>query len=139
MQTITENFEEILRSKQIPLAKSLGEAEETFYTGNFQVTAEKVVPFSIAFQQSAERSDVQIHYSQLGYLKNTNQKAELFTVLNQLNESESGYYRVCLAVDGEIYLRLLTRTTKEVLPVYEMLVAGSSVASLVLEKVSAFI
>ncbi|MGX7418451.1 hypothetical protein ACWOFR_06555 [Carnobacterium gallinarum] len=134
METIVENFEEILREKQIPLAKSVAETGETFYTGNFQVTTEKVVPFSVAFQTKESISDVQILYSKLSYVKDFQKKAEVLALINQLNEDESSYYRVCLAEDGEVYLRLLTRITNAVQPIYEMLITGSSVVKKVLDQ-----
>lgn len=61
---------------------------------------------------------------------------ELF---NQLNEAETAYYRICLAGDGEVYLRLLTRTTNEVMPIYEMLITGSGIAQQIINKIEALL
>lgn len=139
MPNILTNFEGILREKQVPLAKSVDEKKQTFYSGSFQLTPAKIVPFHVAFQTSDGISDVEIVYSKLAMISNYQKKAELLELFNQLNEAETAYYRLCLAGDGEVYLRLLTRTTNEVTPVYEMLITGSGIVKQISEKIESLL
>lgn len=139
MPNITANFEGILREKQVPLAKSIDEQKQTFYSGSFQLTPTKTLPFHVAFQSADGISDVEIVYSKLAMISNYQKKAELLELFNQLNEAETAYYRICLAGDGEVYLRLLTRTTNEVTPIYEMLITGSGIAQQIINKIEALL
>lgn len=139
MPNITASFEGILREKQVPLAKSIDEQKQTFYSGSFQLTTTKTLPFHVAFQSADGISDVEIVYSKLAMISNYQKKAELLELFNQLNEAETAYYRICLAGDGEVYLRLLTRTTNEVMPIYEMLITGSGIAQQIINKIEALL
>lgn len=139
MPNITASFEGILREKQVPLAKSIDEQKQTFYSGSFQLTPTKTLLFHVAFQSADGISDVEIVYSKLAMISNYQKKAELLELLNQLNEAETAYYRICLAGDGEVYLRLLTRTTNEVMPIYEMLITGSGIAQQIINKIEALL
>ena len=139
MPNITASFEGILREKQVPLAKSIDEQKQTFYSGSFQLTRTKTLPFHVAFQSADGISDVEIVYSKLAMISNYQKKAELLELFNQLNEAETAYYRICLAGDGEVYLRLLTRTTNEVMPIYEMLITGSGIAQQIINKIEALL
>ena len=139
MPNITASFEGVLREKQVPLAKSIDEQKQTFYSGSFQLTPTKTLLFHVAFQSADGISDVEIVYSKLAMISNYQKKAELLELLNQLNEAETAYYRICLAGDGEVYLRLLTRTTNEVMPIYEMLITGSGIAQQIINKIEALL
>ena len=93
--------------------------------------------FGVVFdnKQDTETIDYQIVYHRVAYARNFEQKLEVLELLNELNEMKSGYYRFCLAGDGEIYMRLLARTTEEVQPVYEMMVMGGNIAKALLPEI----
>ncbi|MCA9766341.1 MAG: hypothetical protein KC455_07980 [Carnobacterium sp.] len=135
MTKITDQFETILKEKQIPLAKREIENGQVSYNGKFQLTKEKALPFGIVFDKEDERSDYQIVYHHLAFVSNFNKKVAVLELINELNELQSGYYRICLGSDGEIYMRLLGRTSTDVMPLYEMLVTGSTIAKAILPRI----
>ena len=67
-------------------------------------------------------------FRKLAYLNNYADKVKLLELINELNQTKTFYYTLCLAGDGEIFLRLLGRSTTDVKPLYEMLVIGSNIA-----------
>ncbi|SEK34967.1 hypothetical protein SAMN04488700_1774 [Carnobacterium iners] len=135
MTKITDQFEAILKQKQIPLAKREIENGQVSYNGKFQLTNEKALPFGIVFDKEDERSDYQIVYHHLAFVSNFSKKVTVLELINELNELQSGYYRICLGSDGEIYMRLLGRTSTDVMPLYEMLVTGSTIAKAILPRI----
>ena len=135
MTKITDQFETILKEKQIPLAKRQIENGQVSYNGKFQLTKEKALPFGIVFDKEDDISDYQIVYHQLAFVSNFNKKTAVLELINELNELQAGYYRICLGSDGEIYMRLLARTSDNVQPLYEMLVTGSTIAKAVLPRI----
>lgn len=139
MNKITDQFEKILKEKQIPLAKRQLENGQVSYNGKFQLTKEKALPFGIVFDKEDDISDYQIVYHHLAFVSNFSKKAAVLELLNELNELQSGYYRICLGSDGEIYMRLLGRTSDNVQPLYEMLVTGSTIAKAVLPRIVALL
>lgn len=139
MTKITDQFEKILKEKQIPLAKRQLENGQVSYNGKFQLTKEKALPFGIVFDKEDDISDYQIVYHHLAFVSNFSKKAAVLELLNELNELQSGYYRICLGSDGEIYMRLLGRTWDNVQPLYEMLVTGSTIAKAVLPRIVALL
>ena len=136
---ITDQFEKILKEKQIPLAKRQLENGQVSYNGKFQLTKEKALPFGIVFDKEDDISDYQIVYHHLAFVSNFNKKTTVLELVNELNELQSGYYRICLGSDGEIYMRLLGRTSDNVQPLYEMLVTGSTIAKAVLPRIEALL
>lgn len=139
MSKVTDQFEMILKEKQIPLAKKIIDNGQTLYNGKFQITKQQALPFGIVFDTGEGIIDYQIVYHQLAFVSDFNKKAAVLEVLNELNELRSGYYRVCLGGDGEIYMRLLSRTSTDVQPLYEMLVTGSTIAKAVIPHIEAVI
>lgn len=132
---ITDQFETILKEKQIPLAKRQIKNGQVSYNGKFQLTKEKALPFGIVFDKEDDISDYQIVYHQLAFVSNFSKKKAVLELINELNELQAGYYRICLGSDGEIYMRLLGRTSDDVQPLYEMLVTGSTIAKAVLPRI----
>lgn len=139
LSKITDQFEMILKEKQIPLAKKVMDNGQTLYNGKFQITKQQALPFRIVFDTGEGIIDYQIVYHQLAFASDFNKKAAVLEVLNELNELRSGYYRLCLGGDGEIYMRLLSRTSADVQPLYEMLVTGSTIAKAVIPHIEAVI
>lgn len=135
MTKITEQFEAILREKQIPLAKRQIDNGQILYNGKFQITKQQALPFGIVFDKEEGISDYQIVYHNLAFVTNFDKKAAVLELLNELNEMKSGYYRICLGADGEVYMRLLSRTSNDVVPLYEMLVTGSTIAKAVMPRI----
>jgi len=134
---ITDQFETILKEKQIPLAKKEIENGQVTYNGKFQLTKDKALPFGIVFDKENEISDYQIVYHHLAFVTNFGKKTAVLEVINELNELQAGYYRICLGSDGEIYMRLLGRTSANIQPLYEMLVTGSIIAKAILPRIEA--
>ncbi len=136
MSKITDNFEKILREKNLPLTKKEIENGQVLYNGAFRVTKSKRLPFGIVFDgRDNPTVDFQIIYNRLAYIQSFEQKAEVMELLNELNEMKSGYYRFCVRGDGEIYMRLLARTSEDVRSAYEMMVMGGNIARALLPEI----
>lgn len=139
MNVIIENFEQLIKEKQMPLSKKEIQHGQILFNGAFRVKKNLRLPFGVVFDnKESETVDYQIVYHRIAYLRDFNKKAETLEMLNELNEMKSGYYRFCLAGDGEIYMRLLARTGDDVQPVYEMMVMGGNIAKALLPEITEF-
>lgn len=131
-----ENFEAVVKEKNIPLKKSELNNGQILFNGNFRLTKTKVLPFGIVFDnKDAQSVDFQITYHKLAYVQDFSKKPAVLELLNELNQLKSGYYSVVLAGDGEVYLKLLSRTTNDILAAYEMMVFGSTIAKVVIKEI----
>lgn len=131
-----ENFEVVVKEKNIPLKKSELNNGQILFNGNFRLTKTKVLPFGIVFDnKDAQSVDFQITYHKLAYVQDFSKKPAVLELLNELNQLKSGYYSVVLAGDGEVYLKLLSRTTNDILAAYEMMVFGSTIAKVVIKEI----
>lgn len=136
MTEMIENFEAVVKEKNIPLKKSELNNGQVLFNGNFRLTKTKVLPFGIVFDnKDAQSVDFQITYHKLAYVQDFSKKPAVLELLNELNQLKSGYYSVVLAGDGEVYLKLLSRTTNDILAAYEMMVFGSTIAKVVIKEI----
>lgn len=136
MNIIIDNFEQMIKEKDMPLAKKEIQHGQILFNGAFRVKKNMRLPFGVVFDnKDSETVDYQIVYHRIAYLRDFSKKAETLEKLNELNEMKSGYYRFCLAGDGEIYMRLLARTDEHVRPVYEMMVMGGNIAKALLPEI----
>lgn len=136
MTEMIENFEAVVKEKNIPLKKSELNNGQILFNGNFRLTKTKVLPFGIVFDnKDAQSVDFQITYHKLAYIQDFSKKPAVLELLNELNQLKSGYYSVVLAGDGEVYLKLLSRTTIDILAAYEMMVFGSTIAKVVIKEI----
>ena len=136
MTEMIENFEVVVKEKNIPLKKSELNNGQILFNGNFRLTKTKVLPFGIVFDnKDAQSVDFQITYHKLAYVQDFSKKPAVLELLNELNQLKSGYYSVVLAGDGEVYLKLLSRTTNDILAAYEMMVFGSTIAKVVIKEI----
>ncbi|TFI70623.1 hypothetical protein [Carnobacterium divergens] len=127
--TAIQAFEELLRAKQIPLVKATTSSNETSYSGSFQVNSEKEILFDVVFKEATSQTDVTITYHQLIACYSEDNRLQLVTLINQLNQEKTAYYRLVLTNEGEVSLVFEGRTGEEILPLYEILLVGSSLLS----------
>lgn len=127
--TAIQAFEELLRAKQIPLVKSTENSNETSYSGSFQASPENEILFDIVFKEATKQTDVTITYHQLIACSNEDNRLQLVALINQLNQEKTSYYRLVLTNEGEVSLLFEGRTGEEILPLYEILLVGSSLLS----------
>lgn len=136
MTETIENFEALIKEKKIPLKKSELKNGQILFNGSFRLTKTKVLPFGIVFDsKDAPSVDFQITYHKLAYVQDFSKREAILELLNELNQVKAGYYSVILAGDGEIYLKQLSRTTKDVVAAYEMLVFGSTIAKVLMKEI----
>lgn len=127
--TAIQAFEELLRAKQIPLVKATTSSNETSYSGSFKVNSEKEILFDVVFKEATSQTDVTITYHQLIACSSEDNRLQLVTLINQLNQEKTAYYRLVLTNEGEVSLVFEGRTGEEILPLYEILLVGSSLLS----------
>lgn len=127
--TAIQAFEELLRAKQIPLVKSTENSNGTSYSGSFQASPENEILFDIVFKEATKQTDVTITYYQLIACSNEDNRLQLVALINQLNQEKTSYYRLVLTNEGEVSLLFEGRTGEEILPLYEILLVGSSLLS----------
>jgi len=136
LSKIIDNFEQIIKEKQMPLSKKEIQNGQILFNGAFRVKKNMRLPFGVVFDnKDSETIDYQIVYHRVAYARDFNKKQEVMELLNELNEMKAGYYRFCLAGDGEIYMRLLARTGEDIRPVYEMMVMGGNIAKALLPEI----
>lgn len=137
MEKIIENFEAFIKEREMPLSKREIQNGQLLFNGAFRIRKNLSLPFGVVFdnKQNTKTIDYQVVYHRLAYVRDFDKKVEVLELLNELNEMKSGYYRFCLAGDGEIYMRLLARTTEDVQPVYEMMAMGGNIAKTLLPEI----
>lgn len=136
---ILEEIEKLFAEKKLPLKRQEIPNNQSLYQGTFQIAPGKRVPFGVVIVNGEEMVDFQISFKRLAYLTNYADKDKVLELMNDLNNSKTFYYRVCLAGDGEIYLKAMGKTTEDVRPLYEQLVIGSNIAKLVVEEIEKII
>jgi len=132
--TIIEALDKVFQEKKMSLKSQPIQNNQFLYQGNFTISPERSLPFGVVIAKNEENSDFQISFRKLAYLNNYNDKAKVLELINELNQTKAFYYTLCLAGDGEIFIRLLGRTTLDVKPLYEMLVVGSNIAKVMIKE-----
>ena len=127
LETVVTALDSYFVQKKFPIKKDKLTQGEAFYQGVMKAGPQHLVPFNIVISKNQPVSDYQISYTRVAFLNDYADKANLLEWANQWNLGNAYYYTVCLAADGEIFLRLLSRTTTDVAPLYDMLVMGSKV------------
>lgn len=136
LSKIIENFEQLIKEKEMPLSKKEIKNGQILFNGAFRVKKNLRLPFGVVFDnKESETVDYQIVYHRVAYVRDFSKKTEVMELLNELNEMKSGYYRFCLAGDGEIYMRLLARTSEDIRTAYEMMVMGGNIAKALLPEI----
>ncbi|NLB99329.1 MAG: hypothetical protein GX788_06865 [Lactobacillales bacterium] len=139
MLKILEEIEKLFAEKKLPLKRQEIPNNQSLYQGTFQIAPGKSIPFGVVIVNGEEMADFQISFKRLAYLSNYADKEKILDLINDLNNSKTFYYRVCLAGDGEIYMKAMGKTTEDVRAMYEQLVIGSSIAKRVIEEVEKII
>ena len=136
MSKIIDNFEQLLKEKQMPLSKKEIKNGQILFNGAFRVKKNMRLPFGVVFDnKDSETIDYQIVYHRIAYVRDFSKKEAVMVLLNEINEMKSGYYRFCLAGDGEIYMRLLARTSEDIRGLYEMMVMGGNIAKALIPEI----
>ncbi|MCI7240824.1 MAG: hypothetical protein MR493_05755 [Aerococcus suis] len=137
MATITTALEQLFKEKGMPMQKQELDNHQYVYNGAYRLAEDHTIPFDIVireFKDDSKVTEYQISYRNITQVKDYSQTPKALEVINDLNRQLSGYYTIVLAGDGEIYLRLLSRTTIDVQILYELLVFGSATARVVYPK-----
>lgn len=129
MTAITDAVDTLFKEKGLPLVKTATEDGHFAYHGTFKLHAEdEPLSFNLLFQNEEDMSDFQIAFTKLAYVS-FQQKEAVLEVLNEFNVYKGLYYTAVMGGDGEIFLKAISRVSKEnVRPVYDMLVIGSNIA-----------
>ncbi|MBG9982289.1 hypothetical protein HZY86_04095 [Aerococcaceae bacterium DSM 111020] len=129
MSKIVENFEALIKEKNIPFSKKEIEDGHHLYRVHFKVSEEQSLIVELIIQGSEDDYvDAQIIYRKLHMLNDRAKEDLALKIMNQMNEIRTGYYNIYLAGDGEIFLRNLMRVGEDVQPLYQTLIVGSSIA-----------
>ncbi|MBS4750088.1 hypothetical protein KG091_03230 [Carnobacteriaceae bacterium zg-ZUI78] len=137
MTTVVESFDALFAERKVPVTKTdIGDGL-VLYNVDFRLKATHTLRLEMILENNKEETDIQIVYRHVGFLKNYNQKDEVISLINQLNEMKTGYYTLFLAGDGELYLRKLVRSNYQVKPVYDMLIQGPAIVRALLEDLEA--
>lgn len=131
MAIIEKAFDDMFATKQVPIQKKELANDQYLYSGGYKLAEDKVIPFHIVardFKDDANVTEYQITYRKVCQVEDFNNTNTALQVINELNQKVSGYYILVLSGDGEIYLRMLSRTMVDVQLVYEVMVFGSSTA-----------
>ncbi|MBF0779856.1 MULTISPECIES: hypothetical protein [unclassified Granulicatella] len=124
MTTVMEKFDALFAEKKVPVQKVMISDELVLYHVDFTLSPTHILRMEMIFQAYVDKTDIQLTYRYASFVKDYQRRAEVLELINQLNESHTGYYRLFLAGDGEVYLKTLMRVHDDILPAYESLIQG---------------
>ncbi|MCQ9209750.1 hypothetical protein [Granulicatella seriolae] len=129
MTNITDAIDQLFEEKGLPLKKEQAADGNFVYNGMFTLQPNKPIHFSLVVQNQEDVADYQVVFDELAFVTSFDKKAAVLERLNALNISQTAHYTAILAADGEIYIRVVSRISKEnVKPLYDIMVVGSSIA-----------
>lgn len=134
MPSIEPILEKMFKDKKVPVKKNKFNEDQVVFSGAYRIAEDKTIPFNVVAREFKEGSSVteyQITYRKLVQVEDFNNQTKALAVINEINLKRAGYYTLILTGDGEIYLRLLSRTTEDPQLLYELMVFGSATARLV--------
>ncbi|AEA00208.1 MULTISPECIES: hypothetical protein [Aerococcus] len=139
MSKITDKFKDYALKGGVPVEESKLEGGQKLFRMGMQLPDREVIPVAIIIDGKEDPAvDYQITYSKLAYVKDYNQRGEALDEINRLNRVHTGYFHLCLAGDGEIYLRTLGRVSEDVRPLYEIIMAGQQVLRILVKESKLF-
>ena len=137
MTKTMENFEKIIREKNLPISKSTIEGGHSLYRFRFSAPGfHSLIAEVILEEADADYNNGQIIYRQLYILADYDLRQQALQFINELNGGTSAYYTLHLAGDGEIFMRTLMRVGPDAEPLYQTIVLGSNVAQQVMTRLS---
>lgn len=129
MSKLSENFEQLMKEKNIPIHHTEIAQGHHLYRVIFALQKSRNITVEVIIQESdTDYVDAQIVYRHVHALADRAKEAEALGLINELNEMKSGYYNFFLAGDGEIFMRTLMRLGPDLNPLYQTLIAGSGIA-----------
>lgn len=126
---IVEKLEALFAEKGVPVTKTDLQDNLVLYRVDFQLKPTHILRMEMIVPTAEGLKDVQITYRYISFLKDYNKKGDALALLNDLNEVKTGYYRLYLAHDGEIYLKTLLRAGEDILPIYEIMVQAPTIVA----------
>lgn len=133
MSRIQQNFEDKLKSVNIPFNYQTIDNGHHLYRFSYQVTKSRKLIIEVIIQEGdSNYVDAQIIYRQVYTLSDRSQEDAALKVINELNGMQTGYYNLYLAGDGEIFMRNLVRLGEDPEAFYETIVMGSAIARTVI-------
>lgn len=132
---IAEKLDVLFAEKGVPVTKNELQDDLILYRVDFQLKPTHILRMEMIVPALEGLKDVQITYRYISFLKDYRKKGDMLTLINDLNEVKTGYYRLYLAHDGEIYLKTLVRAGEEVLPVYEIMVQAPTIVANFLSEI----
>ncbi|MGY4104297.1 hypothetical protein ACWOA0_01605 [Ignavigranum ruoffiae] len=137
MSKIQENFEQKLKSVDIPFNYQEIEDGHHLYRFTYQLSKSRKVIVEVIIQEAeTDFVDGQIIYRQLHQLADRSLETKALSLLNDLNGMRTGYYALYLAGDGEIFLRNLVRLGQDPEAFYETIVMGSAIAKALIPDIT---
>lgn len=131
MTSIETALTEMFKAKNVPVQSKEITDKQFLFSGGYKIAQEKVIPFHVIardFNEGSEVTEYQITYRKIAQVERYEDTNKALQVINELNQKLAGYYTLVLAGDGEIYLRMLSRTTADTKLLYELMVFGSATA-----------
>lgn len=127
MTSVAEKLEQLFHEKDIPVRREEIDESLVIYVVEFNLKPTHVLRLEVIVEKDTSSCDVQIGYRYVSLLREYNKRHELFEIINQLNEAQTGYYTLYLAQDGEVYMKKLVRSGLDVQPIYEMIIQGPAI------------
>lgn len=135
--SLHENFKAHLDGKKVPYDYQEIQGGNHLFRMRYRITDDRSVVVEVIIQHSDDDyADVQMIYRQLHFLQDRNKEADALRLINELNESKTGYYYLFLAGDGEIFLRSLMRSGSDPEPLYQTIVIGSAIAKNIIPELA---
>lgn len=136
MTTIVSLLDKVFEEKQMPVERQEIEGDLVVYILNYQLKLNHILRMELICPKDVNRADVQLTFRYVTMLSRYEKRHDVLEVINDFNESDSGYYTFYLANDGEVYARTLIRSGLDVDGIFEIMYQGPFIISHILPKLT---
>lgn len=133
---INQRFKYFLTEQSI-VFKEISYDEGYLYQGRLQISDTRLVDFIISLQREEELADsgiYQIIYHDILWETNENDRYDLLSFVNQLNDSSAGAYYFCLTLDNKLFARHVGKIHNDFQMLLDILVSGGPVVQNAIEQ-----
>lgn len=139
MTTIVSLLDKIFEEKNMPVERQEIDGDLALYILNYQLKPNHLLRMEMICPKDLTRADVQMTYRYVSMLPRYEKRHDVLEIINDFNETDSGYYTFYLANDGEIYARTLIRSGLDVEGIFEIMYQGPFIISHILPKLEQII
>ncbi|WP_170242497.1 hypothetical protein [Streptococcus suis] len=123
MNTVNAAFQSLLKEKKFAM-KATEKEQEWIYQGRLALSDVHLARFSVSLSKDPHYAIGQITYQQIAYMKSSDDPAQWYELVNQLNREFGVFYYFCLDEDGSLFARYVSEVSQDLAYFYHILVQG---------------